>query len=138
NARLVYASISGFGSDGPARDYPGFDQIAQGHAGLMALTGSQEPTRVGVAMADMTAGIWTALGIVAALRKAEATGRGERVETSLLASLVSMLGVQGQRYLSTGEMSPRTGNSNPVISPYGTFATADGAINVAPATETMW
>ena len=135
---LVYASVSGFGSTGPARDWPGFDQIAQGHAGLMALTGDREPTRVGVAMADMTAGMWTALGIIAALRTSEATGRGERVETSLVASLVAMLGVQGQRYLSTGEVATRTGNSNPVISPYGTFMASDGPINVAPATDGMW
>ena len=138
NPRLVYASISGFGSSGPARDHPGFDQIAQGHAGLMALTGHDAPTRVGVAIGDMTAGMWAALGILAALRTAEATGRGDRIETSLLASLVSLLGVQGQRYLSTGYVAGQTGNSNPVISPYGTFTAADGPINVAPATEAMW
>lgn len=138
NPRLVYASISGFGSSGPARDHPGFDQIAQGHAGLMALTGLESPTRIGVAIGDMTAGMWAALGIVAALRTSEATGRGEQLETSLLSSLVSLLGVQGQRYLSTGSQSPRTGNSNPVISPYGTFTAADGPINVAPATDAMW
>jgi crotonobetainyl-CoA:carnitine CoA-transferase CaiB-like acyl-CoA transferase len=87
NPALVYASISGFGSTGPARDHPGFDQIAQGHAGLMSLTGDVSPTRVGVAIGDMTAGLWTALGIVAALRTSEATGRGERIETSLTARL---------------------------------------------------
>lgn len=135
---LVYASVSGFGSSGPARDWPGFDQIAQGHAGLMALTGDRDPTRVGVAVADMTAGMWAAIGIIAALRTSEATGRGERVETSLVSSLVAMLGVQGQRYLSTGEVSKRTGNSNPVISPYGTFLASDGPINIAPATDGMW
>ena len=138
NPRLVYASISGFGSSGPSCDNPGFDQIAQGHAGLMAMTGLEAPTRVGVAIGDMTAGMWAALGIVAALRTSEATGQGERVETSLIASLVSLLGVQGQRYLSTGNLSPRTGNSNPVISQYGTFTASDGPINVAPATDTMW
>jgi crotonobetainyl-CoA:carnitine CoA-transferase CaiB-like acyl-CoA transferase len=138
NPALVYASISGFGSTGPARDHPGFDQIAQGHAGLMSLTGDVSPTRVGVAIGDMTAGLWTALGIVAALRTSEATGRGERIETSLLASLVSLLGVQGQRFLSTGEVPERTGNANPVIAPYGTFEASDGPINVAPATEAMW
>lgn len=138
NPALVYASISGFGSTGPARDWPGFDQIAQGHAGLMGLTGSDEPTRVGAALGDMTAGMWVALGIVAALRTSEATGRGERVETSLVASLVSMLGVQGQRYLSTGEIPQRTGNMHPVIAPYGTFVAQDGLMNIAPATEKMW
>ena len=138
NPALVYASISGYGSTGPARDWPGFDQIAQGHAGLMGLTGSDGPTRVGAAMGDMTAGMWAALGVVAALRNSERTGRGEHVETSLVASLVSMLGVQGQRFLSTGEVPERTGNTHPVIAPYGTFAAHDGPMNIAPATERMW
>ncbi len=138
NPALVYASISGFGQSGPARDWPGFDQIAQGHAGLMALTGDQDPTRVGVAVADMTAGLWAALGIVAALRSAEATGRGQQVETSLVGSLVAMLGVQAQRYLSAGVVPTRTGNSNPVIAPYGTYQAADGPLNLAPATDAMW
>jgi formyl-CoA transferase len=82
--------------------------------------------------------MWTALGVVAALRTSEATGRGERVETSLISSLVGLLGVQGQRYLSTGTVAPRSGNANPVISPYGTFAAADGPLNIAPATDAMW
>ncbi len=138
NPALVYASISGYGSTGPARDWPGFDQIAQGHAGLMGLTGSEGPTRVGAAMGDMTAGMWAALGVVAALRSSESTGRGEHVETSLVASLVAMLGVQGQRYLSTGEIPERSGNTHPVIAPYGTFAALDGPMNIAPATERMW
>lgn len=138
NAALVYASISGFGSTGPARDWPGFDQIAQGHAGLMGLTGSHEPTRVGAAVGDMTAGMWAALGVMAALRNSERTGQGERVETSLVASLVAMLGVQGQRYLSTGELPERTGNMHPLIAPYGTFMAQDGPLNIAPATERMW
>ncbi len=138
NPALVYASISGYGSSGPARDWPGFDQIAQGHAGLMGLTGSDGPTRVGAAMGDMTAGMWAALGVVAALRNSESTGRGEHVETSLVASLVAMLGVQGQRFLSTGEVPERTGNTHPVIAPYGTFAALDGPMNIAPATERMW
>ena len=138
NPALVYASISGYGSSGPARDWPGFDQIAQGHAGLMGLTGTDGPTRVGAAMGDMTAGMWAALGVVAALRNSESSGRGEHVETSLVASLVAMLGVQGQRFLSTGEVPERSGNTHPVIAPYGTFATLDGPMNIAPATERMW
>lgn len=138
NPALVYASISGYGSSGPAKNWPGFDQIAQGHAGLMGLTGTDGPTRVGAAMGDMTAGMWAALGVVAALRNSERTGRGEHVETSLVASLVAMLGVQGQRFLSTGEIPERTGNTHPVIAPYGTFAAQDGPMNIAPATERMW
>ena len=138
NPALVYASISGYGSTGPAKDWPGFDQIAQGHAGLMGLTGSEGPTRVGAAMGDMTAGMWAALGVVAALRNSQSTGQGEHVETSLVASLVAMLGVQGQRFLSTGDIPERTGNTHPVIAPYGTFLAQDGPMNIAPATERMW
>lgn len=138
HAALVYASISGYGSSGPARDWPGFDQIAQGHAGLMGLTGSDGPTRVGAPVGDMAAGMWVVMGIMAALRKSEATGIGDHVETSLLASLVAMLGVQGQRYLSTGEVPERSGNTHPVIAPYGTFEAKDGPMNIAPATEKMW
>ena len=138
NPALIYASVSGFGQTGPGRDWPGFDQIAQGHAGLMALTGNDDPTRVGVAIADMTAGMWATIGIISALRTSEATGRGERIETSLVASLVAMLGVQGQRYLSAGEVPARTGNSNPVIAPYGTYKASDGPLNIAPATDAMW
>ena len=138
NPALIYASVSGFGQTGPGRDWPGFDQIAQGHAGLMALTGNDDPTRVGVAIADMTAGMWATIGIISALRTSEATGHGERIETSLVASLVAMLGVQGQRYLSAGEVPARTGNSNPVIAPYGTYKASDGPLNIAPATDAMW
>ena len=101
NPAIVYASISGYGSSGPARDWPAFDQIAQGHAGLMGLTGAEVPTRVGAPLGDMTAGLWAVTGILAALRRAEATGEGEHIEVSLLGSLVAMLGIQGQRYLST-------------------------------------
>ena len=89
-------------------------------------------------MGDMTAGMWAALGVVATLSNSESTGRGEHVETSLVASLVAMLGVQGQRFLSTGEIPERSGNTHPVIAPYGTFAAQDGPMNIAPATERMW
>jgi crotonobetainyl-CoA:carnitine CoA-transferase CaiB-like acyl-CoA transferase len=138
NPALVYASISGYGSDGPARDWPSFDQIAQGQAGLMDLTGSTGPTRLGAPLGDMTAGMWAVIGILAAVRRSEATGKGEHLETSLLASLVAMLGVQGQRYLSTGEVPERSGNTHPVIAPYGTYAAQDALMNIAPATEKMW
>lgn len=137
---LIYASITGFGSSGPAGSLPGFDQIAQGYAGLMSVTGTQEsgPVRVGVAIGDQTAGMWAALGIISALYERRATGRGKRVETSLLASLVGLLSVQGQRYLSLGDVPGPTGNTHPVISPYGVFQTADGPLNIAPGTRSMW
>ncbi len=137
---LIYASISGFGSTGPARDWPGFDQIAQGYSGFMSLSGTPEsgPMRVGTAIGDLTAGMWVALGVLAAYIERQNSGRGQRVETSLLASLVGLLSVQGQRYLSVGEIPQPCGNVHPVIAPYGTFETADGPLNLAPATQDMW
>jgi crotonobetainyl-CoA:carnitine CoA-transferase CaiB-like acyl-CoA transferase len=106
----------------------------------MSMTGMPEsgPTRVGVAIGDQTAGMWAALGVIAALYDRRATGKGRRVETSLLAGLVGLLSVQGQRYLSLGEVPIPTGNSHPVISPYGVFRTGDGPLNIAPATGAMW
>ncbi len=140
NRRLIYAGITGFGRSGPAGDRPGFDQIAQGYSGLMSLTGSPEsgPMRVGVAIGDQTAGMWAAMGVLAALFERASTGRGQRVDTSLLASLVGLLSVQGQRCLSLGEVSTPVGNMHPVISPYGVFETGDGPLNIAPATTGMW
>lgn len=137
---LVFASISGYGSSGPAKDWPGFDQIAQGYSGFMSLTGTPEsgPTRVGTAIGDQTAGMWVALGVLAAYIQRQKSGIGQRVETSLLASLVGLLSVQGQRYLSVGEVPQPSGNVHPVIAPYGTFKTADGPLNLAPATQGMW
>jgi len=137
---LVYASITGFGSSGPAGDWPGFDQIAQGYSGLMSFTGMPEtgPTRVGVAIGDLTAGMWAAMGVLAAWIERQREGRGQRVETSLLASLVGLLSVQGQRYLSLEDVPQPTGNVHPVIAPYGVFETADGPLNLAPATQDMW
>jgi len=137
---LIYASISGFGSTGPARDWPGFDQIAQGYSGFMSLTGTPEsgPTRVGTAIGDLTAGMWVAMGVLAAYIERLGSGRGQHVETSLLASLVGLLSVQGQRYLSVGEIPEPCGNVHPVIAPYGTFDTADGPLNLAPAAHDMW
>jgi crotonobetainyl-CoA:carnitine CoA-transferase CaiB-like acyl-CoA transferase len=137
---LIMASISGFGSTGPARDWPGFDQIAQGYSGFMSLTGTPEfgPTRVGTAIGDLTAGMWVAMGVLAAYIERQNSGLGQHVETSLLASLLGLLSVQGQRYLSVGEIPQPCGNVHPVIAPYGTFDTADGPLNLAPATQDMW
>jgi crotonobetainyl-CoA:carnitine CoA-transferase CaiB-like acyl-CoA transferase len=137
---LIYASISGFGSRGPARDWAGFDQIAQGYSGLMSLTGTEEsgPMRVGTAIGDLTAGMWAAMGVLAAYVEKQRSGAGQHVETSLLAGLLGLLSVQGQRYLSKGEVPRPCGNVHPVIAPYGTFETADGPLNLAPATQDMW
>jgi crotonobetainyl-CoA:carnitine CoA-transferase CaiB-like acyl-CoA transferase len=140
NPRLIMASISGFGSTGPAGQWPGFDQIAQGYSGLMSLTGSIEsgPTRVGVAIGDSTAGLWAALGVLSAVIARATSGVGQHVETSLLSGLVAMLNVQAQRYLSLGEIPLPSGNAHPVISPYGSYETADGPLNIATATQDMW
>jgi len=140
NPAVIYASITGFGSSGPAGDWPGFDQIAQGYSGLMSLTGMPDagPTRVGVAVSDLTSGMWVAMAILAAWIEKLQTGEGQQVETSLLASLVGLLSVQGQRYLSLGEVPEPTGNTHPVIAPYGAFEASDGLMNLAPATQNMW
>ena len=140
NERLIHASVTGFGRTGPAGDRPGFDQIAQGYSGLMSVTGSEAsgPVRVGVAIGDQAAGMWCAIGILAALAQRTATGKGRRVETSLLAGLVGLMSVQAQRYLSLGETPGLAGNTHPVIAPYGVFETADGPLNIAPATDDMW
>jgi len=137
---LIMASISGFGRKGPAKSWAGFDQIAQGYSGFMSLTGTLEsgPTRVGTAVGDLTAGMWIVIGILAAVVERKNTGLGQHVETSLLAGLMGLLSVQGQRYLSVGEVPQPCGNVHPVIAPYGTFDTADGPLNLAPATQAMW
>jgi crotonobetainyl-CoA:carnitine CoA-transferase CaiB-like acyl-CoA transferase len=140
NPRLIYASVTGFGRTGPASGRPGFDQIAQGYSGLMSVTGATEtgPVRVGVAIGDQAAGMWCAIGVLAAIAQRHTTGRGRRVETSLLAGLVGLMSVQAQRFLSLGEVPALAGNTHPVIAPYGVFETADGPLNIAPATAEMW
>lgn len=140
NPGLIYASITGFGQDGPYGAWPGYDQIAQGMSGMMSISGQPDgpPTRLGVPLADLVAGMWTALGITAAVAQRHQTGKGQRVDTSLLAGVVGMLCVQGQRYLSLGEVAGRIGNEHPVIYPYGAFESSDGFINIAAATQGQW
>lgn len=137
---LIYASLTGFGSGGPYSAWPGLDQIAQGMSGLMSVTGPEggEPTRVGIPLGDVAAGMWTAIGILAAVVERQATGRGQRVEASLLGGLIGMLCVQGQRALSLGDAPRPAGNDHPVIAPYGVFRTADGPLNIAAPTDVMW
>lgn len=140
NPTLIMGSISGFGRTGPAHGWAGFDQIAQGYSGFMSLSGTPEsgPTRVGTAIGDLTSGMWLVIGILSALVERQGSGRGQHVDTSLLGSLMGLLSVQGQRYLSVGEVPQPCGNVHPVIAPYGTFEAADGPINLAPATQAMW
>jgi len=139
NKRLVYASISGFGEDGPYRDRPGVDQIAQGMSGLMSITGEpgRGPMRVGIAVGDLAAGLLAALGIMTALWERQRSGEGQWIKTSLLEALLFMLDFQGARYLMKGEVPKQVGNNHPTGSPTGTFKTRDGYINIAP-TPPMW
>lgn len=136
--RLVIASISGFGSRGPERGTPGLDQVAQGMSGLMSVTGSGSPTRVGVPIVDSITGVVGALGVCAALTSRERTGQGSHVETSLLESAMNMLSFQAQQFLSLGVVPTGNGNDHPVIWPYGTFATKDEQINIAAGNDRQW
>ncbi|MGQ0652637.1 MAG: CaiB/BaiF CoA transferase family protein [Betaproteobacteria bacterium] len=140
NPRLIFASITGFGTTGPYGNWPSVDQIAQGMSGLMSLTGQKEtgPTRVGIPIADVVAGMWAALGCQAAIIQRQTSGKGQLVETSLLGGLIALLNVQAQRHLTLGETPDVAGNDHPVICPYGMFHAKDGPFNLAVATQGMW
>ena len=140
NPRLVYASISGFGQDGPYANRPGFDQIAQGMGGLMSITGlpGQGPVRAGIPIADLTAGLFAALGILVALLEREKSKKGQHIETSLLQAQIFMLDFQGARYLVKGEVAKQAGNNHPTSIPTGVFKTKDGYINIATAGQKTW
>jgi len=140
NPRLVYGSISGFGQTGPYRDRPGYDQIAQGLGGLMSVTGlpGQGPVRVGIPVADLTAGMFLAHGILVALLERERSGRGQWVHTSLLEAMVRMLDFQATRWLIGKQIPPQAGNDHPTNIPTGVFRTADGHINIAASGQTMY
>jgi crotonobetainyl-CoA:carnitine CoA-transferase CaiB-like acyl-CoA transferase len=140
NPRLVYASISGFGQDGPYADRPGFDQIAQGMGGLMSITGlpGQGPVRVGIPIADLTAGLFAAQGIMVALLEREVSGKGQWVQTSLLQAQIFMLDFQASRWLMSGEVPKQAGNNHPTSIPTGVFTTTDGHINIAATGQRIW
>jgi formyl-CoA transferase len=132
NPRLVYGSISGFGQDGPYAERGGVDQIAQGMGGLMSVTGpAGEPTRAGVPIADLSAGLYLAVGILVALHDRERTGVGRWVQTSLLESMVAMMDFQAARWTVDGQVPQTEGNHHPTLIPMGCFASADGFVNVA-------
>jgi formyl-CoA transferase len=135
NPRLVYASISGFGQDGPYLTRPGFDQIAQGMGGLMSITGlpGQGPVRVGIPVADLTAGIFAAMGVLVALLERETSGLGQWVQSSLLGAQIAMLDFQAARWTIGHEVPEQAGNNHPTSIPTGVFQTADGYINIAAA-----
>jgi formyl-CoA transferase len=140
NPRIVLASISGFGQDGPYLDRPGFDQIAQGMSGLMSVTGhpGQGPMRTGAAIADVSAGLYAALGILTALLEREVSGQGQWVQSSLLMSGIALLDFQAARYLMEGDVPQQVGNDHPTSMPTSAYTTADGHINVAASGEGMW
>lgn len=140
NPRLVVLSITGFGHDGPEGGRAGYDQIAQGEAGLMSLTGpsADEPTRVGVPIGDLLAGMYGAFGVAAALVERERSGRGMVVRTSLLAAIVGVHAFQGTRYTVGGEVPRPSGNHHPAIAPYGAFRASDGILQVAVGNNLQW
>ncbi|MGH3365926.1 MAG: CaiB/BaiF CoA transferase family protein [Nocardioidaceae bacterium] len=140
NPGLVILSITGFGHDGPEGGRAGYDQIAQGEAGLMSLTGpgAHEPTKVGVPIGDLLAGMYGAFGVLAALLERNSTGRGRVVRTSLLASIVGVHAFQGTRYTVAGDVPTAIGNHHPAIAPYGLFRTADAPVQVAVGSESLW
>ena len=140
NKRIILASISGFGQDGPYAARPGFDQIAQGMSGLMAVTGERggTPMRSGAAIADVAAGLYAALGIFTALMEREASGEGQWVQSSLLQAGIGLLDFQAARYVMSGEVPGLIGNDHPTTMPTSAYRTADGHINMACAGDGMW
>lgn len=140
NPRIVLGSISGFGQNGPYARRPGFDQIAQGMGGIMSITGlpGQGPVRAGLPIADLTAGMYCAMGIMVALLERNESGVGQWVQTSLLQSQIAMLDFQAARWLVKGEVAPQAGNNHPTSIPTGVFKTSDGHINIAASGDNMW
>lgn len=140
NPRLIYTSISGFGSSGPGAKLPGFDQTAQAMSGIMSVTGNSDtgPMRVGIAVADSATGVFAAVGVLAALHERDRTGRGGVVESSLMQSMLTLMSYQAQKYLSLGEVAGLVGNDHPIMFPQGTFRTATNSITLASGNEAMW
>ena len=140
NPRLVILSITGFGHDGPEGSRPGYDQIAQGEGGLMSVTGPSpdQPTRVGVPIGDILAGMYGAYGVLAALAERARTGTGQVVRTSLLAAAVGAHAYQGTRYTVAGEVPEPGGNYHPSICPYGLYRAADGFVQIAVGSDALW
>lgn len=140
NPKMVYASISGYGQTGPEKMRPGYDLVAQGMSGMMELTGSPEgpPTKVGTSIADLVAGLYCTIGILLALQARQRTGKGQRVDVSLLDGQISLLTYQAGIYFASGKVPRRRGNQHPTICPYETFHAKDGYINLAVGSEKLW
>jgi len=139
NPRLVTASVNGYGSTGPYADRPAFDFIAQAMSGLMSVNGAEgtEPMRVAQPITDLVAGLYCAFGIVSALRARDLNGTGQHVETAMMNGALSMMAYLASQYFATGQMSVRTGNDHPLVSPYGLFRVKDGEIAVAPSNDAI-
>lgn len=140
NPRLIYASISGFGQDGPYRDRAGFDQVAQGMGGLMWVTGlpGQGPVRAGIPVADLSAGLFAALGVLIALQERSRSGKGQWVQSSLLSAMVAMMDFQAARWLVEGEVPGQAGNDHPTSMPTSVYPTSDGFVNVAASGKVIY
>jgi len=140
NPRLIYASISGFGQDGPYRARAGFDQVAQGMGGLMWVTGlpGHGPVRAGIPVADLSAGLFAALGVLIALQERSISGKGQWVQSSLLSAMVTMMDFQAARWLVEGQIPAQAGNDHPTSMPTGVFKTTDGHINIATTGGAIW
>lgn len=140
NPRIILASISGFGQNGPYSKRPGFDQIIQGMGGLMSVTGlpGQGPVRAGLAVADSSTGLYTAIGILVALLERERSGKGQWVHASLLHAQIAMMDFQAARYLNDDDIPVQTGNDHPTSSPMGLFTARDGQFNLGASGEGSW
>lgn len=138
NPGLVYCSISGYGQTGPSSQMPGYDMTAQGAGGLMSVTGHDQPTRVGVSIADQVAGMFAAFAVLAALYSRKETGKGQFVETSLLGGMAATMMHHATAYLNAGKVAGLQGNKHSTIAPYETLPTKDGYINVGVANERLW
>jgi crotonobetainyl-CoA:carnitine CoA-transferase CaiB-like acyl-CoA transferase len=140
NPRIILASISGFGQDGPYAKRAGFDQIAQGMGGLMGVTGDPEagPMRAGTAVADLSSGLFAAIGILVALQERAISGLGQWVQSSLLEAQISLMDFQAARYLVEGEVPESSGNDHPYVTPMGVVATKDGHMNLGVGSDTQW
>ena len=140
NPRLIYCSISGFGQTGPYRDRPGYDAVAQAMSGMMAITGQPDgpPTKHGMSIADLTAAMWAAVGILTALYERERSGRGQYMDVSLLDSQISWLTYVAGSYFATGQEPRRLGSAHPTIAPYQPFPTRDGYIMLAVGNDSLW
>ncbi|MHC1604969.1 MAG: CaiB/BaiF CoA transferase family protein, partial [Candidatus Methanofastidiosia archaeon] len=140
NPAIIYASISGFGQDGPYKKRPGYDQVIQGMGGIMSITGEKgkAPVKVGLSITDIAAGMFAAFGIAGALYRRQITGKGDYIDVSMLDCQVAWLTFQAGRYFATGEVPEKMGSAHPLIVPYQAFKTKDIYINIAAGSDKLW